>query len=504
MDPRYKRSSSSGRYANPARSSTGTFVDPYDYTSYHPSSPRSSIGGSPYDYNTERNKTPKDSLIFHTESSPIPEPPRDQQPDDMVWDGGNLSTSPTSVKTPNGRLAPPTLQVNTRQRNISEAETITPFNFLPSSGLRPRGSLPKEPLGDSTTHIPIRYHDDTEEDLEVDNNKFTFSPTELRQLLSSKSTRPFYAVERLKRIELGLRQDRPKADVMNDERMYIPGFLAHLPQFTVKALPDTGAKYNFMKESQAKELGVPIQRDIIRSVIVTKAKTIRTVGVVVAPFTFQGETESHLLKFHLLKDCVHDIILGKAFLKATKTFSNMVLKAKRVVTNFTQRLATLRLNYLGDSAPRFTGLLNGRIRQALGDTGAQGLFMDEKFARANGFSIVDDPDSILNVQYADGSTATTIGMVHGIKWEYGLGGRSVEYMLDFHVLKDAPADIILSDDFLHDTEAFAEYDCYLIDVDDEDDEDDEEDEGHLFAIKLFKKQVQSGMYYLSSKATYNK
>jgi hypothetical protein len=194
----------------------------------------------------------------------------------------------------------------------------------------------------------------------------------------------------------------------------------------------------------------------------------------------------------VLKDSIHDVILGKAFLKATKTLSNIVLKAKRVVTNFTRGLATLRLNYLGDSAPRFTGLLNGRIHQALADTGAQGLFMSEAFARENRFSIIDDPDKIVTVQYADGTTATTIGMTYGINWEYGLGGRSMNHVLDFHILKDAPADVILSDDFLHDTEAFAAYDCYLIDVDDED-EDEDEDQGHLFAIKLFKKRVQSGM-----------
>jgi predicted aspartyl protease len=273
------------------------------------------------------------------------------------------------------------------------------------------------------------------------------------------------------------------------ERIYIPGFLGNA---IVKALPDTGAKFNFMTESYAKRLRLPVQHEITRSITVTNTKIIRTAGVVVAPFTFQSETEPYLLKFHLLKDCVHDVILGKAFLKATKTFSNIALKAKRVVTNFTRGLATLRLNYLGDSAPRFTGLLNGRIHQALGDTGAQGLFMSEAFAQANGFSIVDDPDNIMTVQYADGSTATTIGMTYGINWEYGIGGRSMKHVLDFHILRDAPADVILSDDFLYDTEAFAAYDCYLVDVDDEDG-DNEEDQGYLFAIKLFKKKVQPGM-----------
>lgn len=50
MDHRYRPSSPRGRYANPARSSTGTFQDPYNYSTYYarPSSPRSSgerVGG---------------------------------------------------------------------------------------------------------------------------------------------------------------------------------------------------------------------------------------------------------------------------------------------------------------------------------------------------------------------------------------------------------------------------------------------------------------------------
>jgi len=69
-------------------------------------------------YGTGREKTPTDSLINHTGLSPIPltatppltrnpsrppELPRDQPaPDQMLWDDGSLSNSPTSVRTPDG------------------------------------------------------------------------------------------------------------------------------------------------------------------------------------------------------------------------------------------------------------------------------------------------------------------------------------------------------------------------------------------------------------------
>jgi hypothetical protein len=64
MDSRYKRSSSPRRYANPARSSTGTFADPYyDYSMYRPSSPRSSAEriGSSHHHSSSAYYTPSTS-----------------------------------------------------------------------------------------------------------------------------------------------------------------------------------------------------------------------------------------------------------------------------------------------------------------------------------------------------------------------------------------------------------------------------------------------------------
>jgi hypothetical protein len=51
-----------------------------------------------------------------------------------------------------------------------------------------------------------------------------------------------------------------------------------------------------------------------------------------------------------------------------------------------------------------------------------------------------------------------------------LGGVGEEFTLDFHILKNAPSAVILSDEFLFETNAFAKYDCYLIDENDEDED----------------------------------
>ncbi len=66
-------------------------------------------------YDAPRSKTPTDSLINHSGLSPgpltttptssrnhsqPPDPPRDHPPDQLLWDSGSLSNSPTSVRTP--------------------------------------------------------------------------------------------------------------------------------------------------------------------------------------------------------------------------------------------------------------------------------------------------------------------------------------------------------------------------------------------------------------------
>ncbi|KAJ4366346.1 hypothetical protein N0V83_007982 [Neocucurbitaria cava] len=78
-------------------------------------------------------------------------------------------------------------------------------------------------------------------------------------------------------------------------------------------------------------------------------------------------------------------------------------------------------------------------------------------------------------------------MTFGVRWEFGPGDAGTEHNLDFHILKGAPADVILSDEFIFGTNEFIEYDCYLVD----EDEDDEETDAYFFAIQIDKSHKTS-------------
>lgn len=109
-----------------------------------------------------------------------------------------------------GKLAPPTLQVNTRQRAPSNADTITSSTSDPFR-------TPVSPLSDvSPSNASTAVNDPetallpdpgTEADFKVDNNPFAFSPGQLNKLFNPKSLPAFQALGGLQGIAHGLQSD---------------------------------------------------------------------------------------------------------------------------------------------------------------------------------------------------------------------------------------------------------------------------------------------------------
>jgi hypothetical protein len=259
----------------------------------------------------------------------------------------------------------------------------------------------------------------------------------------------------------------PKASGI--EVFEIPGFLHTVNHHHANnALGDYCAKFNFMKASHAEQLGLVVNDSNPKNVAVGSGKKVRTLGTVQATYQFADEPDRYELLFHILPQCVYDIILGKPFLKATRTLSNVANFAHRMKKRVLKGLSRHRLFFLGDSAPRFTGMVNGRPSDALADSGSNVLVMDEDYAQSLGLQVLTGKAHRSRLVFADGSTAYTSGLTRGVQWQFGLGGDSNEHFLDFHVLKHAPAKVILSDSFLFETEAFSQYECYMLDDEDED------------------------------------
>jgi hypothetical protein len=238
-----------------------------------------------------------------------------------------------------------------------------------------------------------------------------------------------------------------------------------------------------MSEKYAIQLGLEISRESrhIKKVTVGNKKDATTTGLASAPFSFRGEDPIYPLKFYLLPDCVRDVILGNPFIKATKTFSNLSNFYRRLKRRAAQAISAYHLLFLGNSAPQFNGFINGMPQEALADSGAQVMVMDEKYARSIGLEIKTGREERTKLIFADKSTAFTKGMAYGVEWKFRspTDESSNLYRLNFHILENAPADVILCDSFLFETEAFSRYAYCLQESDDEEDGDWEQ---HCFAI----------------------
>lgn len=245
----------------------------------------------------------------------------------------------------------------------------------------------------------------------------------------------------------------------------------------VNALGDYCAKLNFMNKDFAQTEGLRIDRTAKTTVTIGSGKSISTLGTTKASFQFQHEKQPYLLKFHVLPTCLHDVVLSKTFLRTTRTFANLSNKVRRVKERELKGIYQRHVLYLGSSAPTFTGRLKGIPQLALADSGAKIPVIDEEHAQKLNLKISRDDGDTHQLVFADGSTAHSSGMAYNVPWSFGPDGGQ-QHMLDFHVLPNAPAEVILSDTFLFDNEAFSRYECYLVD------EEDDDPDAFFFAIDI--------------------
>ncbi|RYN92350.1 hypothetical protein AA0121_g13633, partial [Alternaria tenuissima] len=104
-----------------------------------------------------------------------------------------------------GKLAPPTLQINTRQRALSQADTVTSQTSDPFR-------TPISPSNASTSGVSTvggGYDAALQQELRAEaaadsNNPFAFTPSQLNKLLNPKSLAVYQALGGIHGIAAGL------------------------------------------------------------------------------------------------------------------------------------------------------------------------------------------------------------------------------------------------------------------------------------------------------------
>jgi hypothetical protein len=261
-----------------------------------------------------------------------------------------------------------------------------------------------------------------------------------------------------------------------------PGTINGVP---VNALPDTGSPVDAISEDFAKQHGLRIKATNTQSIRLLGGYRAESVGRVVSHFKFQGENHAYCREFHVLRQSIYDVVLGRNFLNQTKTlteFYRRIVKRVRPCVQNGNRL------FLLDESPKdcLRCTVNGSEASAFPDTGSELMLVSGDFARRSKFNVRRGAKYRRQVELIDGSTVLTDGMVlnaelqfdapptssqeldYGQYLDYTAGLSSLlnrganataktTFICDLHVIEDLPCDIILSSEFIFENQVFSRF-----------------------------------------------
>jgi hypothetical protein len=239
-----------------------------------------------------------------------------------------------------------------------------------------------------------------------------------------------------------------------------PSLPATLGGREISAFPDIGAPANFIALRYVRDRAFPINFAARKSVKTSVGSTINIIGTVQLPFSFEGEKKIHRLEFNVIHKAVRDVIVGSPFLSLTQTFTRHVHRLRQTL----REISVPRVCYLG-SHQYVSGEVNGVYVDAVPDTGADVSVMSSSCAAEHGFFVDTSPEHQILMEFADGSTTTSIGVVN-IDWRFK--GSEILHRIHAYVLEELQTDLILDNTFLHDSDAFIahEEDFWIADSDD--------------------------------------
>ncbi|KAJ4256057.1 hypothetical protein NW762_009131 [Fusarium torreyae] len=227
----------------------------------------------------------------------------------------------------------------------------------------------------------------------------------------------------------------------------------------VDALPDTGAKNNFISPRLVKKLRLIARANSKTSVQLPNGQKVRSPGTVEVPFSFSGERGGHLLECCILPTVTWDLILCQSFLEATNTLTTF---ARRVTKSLRSTTTQLQFNLLDNDRRCLWGRLSDLPASALADAGCDIMLISTQFATKHSLKIDRSVEHRRIIQYADGSVDTTIGLIRDVAWQFG--GSEERVQCDFYVLDNLTVDAVLSSHFLFELDVFARFGNQMVDA----------------------------------------
>lgn len=206
--------------------------------------------------------------------------------------------------------------------------------------------------------------------------------------------------------------------------------------------------------------------------------------IVMANFMFQGEGHVYNRPFHVLRDSICDVVLGKAFLDETETLtknSHRIFERMRLGIQKDYRFFLLKES----PTELLRCTLNGADALAFADTGSDLMLVSGGFVRRNQLEVHRGEEYRRPIEFIDGSTTYTDGMVLNAELQFDIPQTSARrlnltqylnfiegftsivnreqrlttkptFLCDLHVIENLPCDIILSNEFIFQNQIFSD------------------------------------------------
>jgi len=221
------------------------------------------------------------------------------------------------------------------------------------------------------------------------------------------------------------------------------------------AFPDTGSDQNLLSRDYARRNNIAIIPDCNGTTQIKSAdgRLIPTIGTAQVSWSFEDSPhEKHMLVFHVLEQCVHDVLLGHPFLLKTNTTTLNRIKRYTVYTTSSNSAGAVydihAASGLRAGQCSIDGHLAGEAIQTLADTGAQVNIMSLAYAQARNFKL-DITGNRGTFRFIDGSEAPSIATVNAV-W---ISSDRKQYSLKFEVLIGSSYDVILGQKHIYGTKA---------------------------------------------------
>lgn len=236
---------------------------------------------------------------------------------------------------------------------------------------------------------------------------------------------------------------------------------------TIHGRHDTGAEINCMTHKLATNLRLRIRRNRRKphSLTLANGKIMRTIGRVRAWCTFAKEPRTRVkCWFHVCSDLTTSLVMGSAFLAATKTLTRFKHRLQKRIPGFG---SIPSINFIGTSMKaqrRFACRVDGRLTYVNADSASDLDLMSSYYVKANKLHIDRRREVRKRIKLADQTQAETIGQVKAMIDLDDGSGKVYERVFD--VLPGLTSEVLVGEDFLGLVDAFCSHESSFVMVPD--------------------------------------